>query len=83
MEAADKNGRKYLKEHNQGVQIDSDPLLDDVPGNSSVATPGRLDGYLPHWRNAIPWPTRPSAGRNKALMRSKKRGCRFPSPSTR
>ena len=32
MEAADKNGSKYLKENNQGVKIDSDPFLDDVPG---------------------------------------------------
>ena len=74
MEAADKNGSKYLKENNQGVQIDSDPLLDDMPEYSSVATSGYLDGYLPHWRNAIPCSTLPSAGRNNALMRSKKRG---------
>ena len=83
METADKNGRKYLKENNQGVQIDSDTLREDVTENSSVATPGQLDGYFPHWRNAIPCPTRPSVGRNKALMRSKKRGCHFPSLSSR
>ena len=43
MEAADKNGSKYLKENNQGVQIDSDPLLDDMPGYPSVATSGHLE----------------------------------------
>ena len=37
MEATDKNGGEYLKENNQGVQIDSDPLLDDMPEYLSVA----------------------------------------------
>jgi hypothetical protein len=83
MEVADKKGGKYLKENNQGVQIDSDPFLDDVPGYLSVATSGHLDGYLPHWRNTIPCSTLLSMGRNKALMRSKKRGCRFPSTPNR
>jgi len=74
MDAPDQDGRKYLEENNQGVQIDSDPLRDDVPGYPSVTTSRYLDGRLAHWRNGIPCSTLPSAGENKALKRSKKRG---------
>jgi len=47
MEATDKDGRKYLEENNQGMQIDSDPFLDDMSGNLSVATPRSLTNISP------------------------------------